>query len=151
MLHILANPGIFHPTLTTFGVPLVVATMFLIIAIFVALAIRDESLKKTRKNFIIAGVLFLVSIVGIAAGLVLVVHEKGQAELRQAKYYASVVSWLDTGYGIKTNTDIARQLVHEKSFTVTYHTQEIVISIITNVSGDLSLVDNKHTVLKPKN
>ena len=150
MLHLLTNPGVFHPAITIFGIPeLVFATILLIAGIFLTFAIHGGDLVKTRKRIILTGLTLLVAAIGITAGIPLVVHEESQKELLQTKYDSSVISWLDTGYGIKTNTDVAQRLIGGESFAVVYHSKEIVVSIIETINGKLAVIDQNRTVLKP--
>ena len=154
MLHLLANPGT-SPDLQIVkelinwlhltwwyiigGGVLLMGVYYVILAKF-----------KTKPERIMAIPAIVVGIGVCGAMIVSGFAMEAQHQALKAKYDASVVSWLDTGYGIKTNTDIARQLIHGKSFTVTYHGQEIVVAVTEKINGDLALVDQNHTVLQPK-
>ena len=157
MLHLLANPGTFYQTMTPDALQalsnscgaLVFAFCFTPISIIFIFAAFDGRLKKTRKNIVLVGLLFIATVVGLIASTLWVVHEVNQNESQKAKYYTSVTSWLDTGYGIKTNTEIAQRLLRGETFAVTHHGQEITVAVTEKINGDLAVVDQNNTVLKP--
>lgn len=149
MLHLLANPGVFHQTLTEFWMPLVPVAIALVLASFVVIAISMED--SDAVNPLLAGLIFLATVASIIVTGIWMNQDFKQANLAQAKYNASVASWLDTDYGIKANADGAKRLIGGETFAVTHHGQEIVISVIETLDKKLAVVDQNHTVLKPKN
>lgn len=150
MLHLFANPGIFHQTETPSWLFLLQMLSFVLVLIsifFIATVIFGAYLAP-RKIIIAIILLILVTGVSITASILSTTHEDVQERLLQAKYDSSFINWLDAGYGIKTNPDIAQRLVNGESFATTYHGKEIVISVIETIDKKLAVVDQNHTVLK---
>ena len=153
MLHLLDNPGVFHQASTESGtLSMLISSTFLIAAIFIIgrPAMEGRLRKMSSTNLVLAVLLCVVAAAAITVSALIIHHQESQMKSQQAKYDSSVINWLDTDYGIKTNTAIAHQLVNGKSSTVTYNSKEIVISVIETPEKKLSVIDQNHTVLQPK-
>ena len=150
MLHLLANPGIFHQMETPSWLLLLQILSFVLVltSIFFIAAVIFGAFLAPRKIIISITLLVLVTGVSVTASILSTTNEDIQERLLQAKYDSSLINWLDTGYGIKTNSDIAQRLVNGESFATTYHGKEIVISVIETIDKKLAVVDQNHTVLK---
>ena len=149
MLHLLDNPGVFHQASASLGMLPMKASAW-VVAIFGVFALLGVYYKPFRRPWLVL-VLLASLVVSVIVSLSYVSHEESQIKSQQAKYDSSVVSWLDTGYGIKTNTEIAQRLIDGETFAVTYHGQEIVVAVTEKINGDLAVVDQNHTVLQQKN
>lgn len=155
MLHILANPGVspdsqiinetlsfFFPAALTF-----IGGFALMMWMFATPWAKLKA--KPRIFFAIPSALIGLGLIGfvIYSGCVM----EARHRTLQAKYDSSLVNWLATDYGIKTTTEQAKRLVAGESFSATYHSKDIVISVIKDLKDNLVVVDQNHTILNPKN
>ena len=155
MLHLLANPGIFHQIATPLWDVLLLDILPVSLTGFTILFLLlmfNEGLygwKNPKKNYTIAIILVLLSGGGLIASSQHGDNTIAQTQSLEEKYDSSVMNWLASDYGIKVTTSEVNQLIAGKSTATVYEGKKIVISVTAVVGDKLAVINRSSTILEP--
>lgn len=155
MLHLLANPGIFHQIATPLWASLLLGILPICLTgftILFLLLLANEGFygwKNSKKNYIIAIILVLLSGGILIASSQYGDNTRAQTQSLKEKYDSSVMNWLASDYGIKVTPTEVKQLISGKSTATVYEGKKIVISVTAVVGDKLAVINRSSAILEP--